>query len=98
MEDMFRMTAEENARRFYFDPDRARRRLEAIAKADPRLLVRNRSTVVRLSYPAFVNPELAKWLHRVNVPTLLVGVKTMASCRHHSPRLTGPAFRVQNWR
>ena len=44
----------------------------ALASADPRMLVRNRSTVVRLSYPHFVNPELAKWLHRVDVPTLLV--------------------------
>lgn len=72
MEDMFRMSAEENAQRFYFDSERVRRRLAALATADPRVLVRNRSTVVRLSYPGFVNPELGKWLHRVNVPTLLV--------------------------
>jgi pimeloyl-ACP methyl ester carboxylesterase len=72
MDDMFRMSAEENARRFYVDPDRVQRRLAALASADPRMLVRNRSTVVRLSYPRFVNPELAKWLHRVDVPTLLV--------------------------
>ena len=72
MEDMFRMSAEENARRFYFDPERVRRRLAALETADPRVLVRNRSTVVRLSYPGFVNPELGKWLHRVNLPTLLV--------------------------
>jgi pimeloyl-ACP methyl ester carboxylesterase len=71
-DDMFRMTAEENARRFYFDPERVRRRLELFDKADRRVLVRNRSTVVRLAYPDFVNPELAKWLHRVDVPTLLV--------------------------
>jgi pimeloyl-ACP methyl ester carboxylesterase len=72
MEDMFRMSAEENARRFYFDSDRVQRRLEGLAKSDPRVVVRNRSTVVRLSYPAFVNPELGKWLHRIDVPTLLV--------------------------
>lgn len=72
MQDMFRMSAEENARRFYFDPGRVQRRLAALKTADPGLLVRNRSTVVRLSYPSFVNPELGKWLHRVNVPTLLV--------------------------
>src|SRR4051812_48988208 len=70
--DMFRMSAEENARRFYFDPARVRRRLEALSSADPRTLVRNRSTVVRLAYPDFVDAELAKWLHRVDVPTLLV--------------------------
>jgi pimeloyl-ACP methyl ester carboxylesterase len=72
IDDMFRMSAEENARRFYFDPGRVRRRLERLASADPRILVRNRSTVVRLAYPHFVNPDLAKWLHRVNIPTLLI--------------------------
>lgn len=72
MDDMFRMSAEENAVRFYFDPQRAQRRLANLAHADPRVLVRNRSTVVRLSYPHFVNPELAKWLHRIDVPTLLI--------------------------
>src|SRR6185436_20045831 len=54
LDDMFRMSAEENARRFYFDPDRVRRRLEALASADPRVLVCNRATVVRLAYPGFV--------------------------------------------
>jgi pimeloyl-ACP methyl ester carboxylesterase len=72
IDDMFRMSAEDNARRFYHDPDRVRRRLEMLAAADPRILVRNRSTVVRLAYPNFANPELAKWLHRIDVPTLLV--------------------------
>jgi pimeloyl-ACP methyl ester carboxylesterase len=72
VDDMFRMTAEENARRFYVDQGRVQRRLEMLATADPRMLVRNRSTVVRLAYPDFVNPALAKWLHRVDVPTLLV--------------------------
>ena len=72
MDDIFRMSAEENARRFYFDPVRVRRRLELLASADPRMLVRNRSTVVRLAYPYFVDPQLGKWLHRVDVPTLLV--------------------------
>ena len=72
MEDVFRMSPEEHARRFYFDPDRVRRRLDAVAKADPRMLVRNRSTVVRLCYPDFINPELSKWLHRIDIPTLLI--------------------------
>jgi pimeloyl-ACP methyl ester carboxylesterase len=72
MDDMFPMSAEENAQRFYHDPEHVRRRLEGLAAADPRVLVRNRSTVVRLAYPNFVNPELAKWLHRIDVPTLLV--------------------------
>ena len=72
IDDVFRMTAEENARRFYFDPERVQARLQALARADARILVRNRSTVVRLAYPDFRNPDLAKWLHRIDVPTLLV--------------------------
>jgi pimeloyl-ACP methyl ester carboxylesterase len=72
LDDMFRMNAEENARRFYFDPTRVKRRLEALSAADPHLLLRNRSTVVRLAYPHFANPDLSKWLHRVNLPTLLI--------------------------
>jgi len=72
IDDLFRISAEENARRFYFDPERARRRVELLAKADPAVLVRNRSTVVRLAYPHFANPDLARWLHRIDVPTLLI--------------------------
>jgi pimeloyl-ACP methyl ester carboxylesterase len=72
MDDIFRMSAEDNARRFYFDPARAQRRLDNLKSADTRVLLRNRSTVVRLAYPHFVNPQLAKWLHRIDVPTLLI--------------------------
>jgi pimeloyl-ACP methyl ester carboxylesterase len=72
VDDMFRMSPEENAQRFYFAPDRVQRRLAALGSADPRVLLKNRATVVRLAYPSFVNLELAKWLHRVDVPTLLI--------------------------
>src|SRR5262249_43775488 len=59
-------------RRFYCEPARVQRRLENLAQADARILVRNRATVVRLAYPRFENPDLAKWLHRIDVPTLLL--------------------------
>ena len=37
------------------------------------LVAKNRATVTRLAYrPRFHNPHLAKWLHRIDVPTLLV--------------------------
>jgi len=72
MSDVFRMSAQENARRFYVDPERTKARLERLASADAQTLVRNRSTVVRLGYPRFLNPHLAKWLHRIDVPTLLL--------------------------
>lgn len=73
IDDIFRMPVEENLRRFYADPERAARRVGDMAKLDPMLFAKNRSTVTRLAYrPRFFNPGLAKWLHRITVPTLLV--------------------------
>lgn len=73
IDDIFRMPVDENLRRFYADPARAARRLTTLAKADPELIARNRAIVARLAYrPRFYNPSLAKWLHRIDVPTLLV--------------------------
>ncbi len=71
--DIFRMPVEENLRRFYADPKRASRRLGDLAKADMSIVAKNRATVMRLAYrPRFHNPALAKWLHRIDVPTLLL--------------------------
>jgi pimeloyl-ACP methyl ester carboxylesterase len=76
--DIFRMPDAENLRRFYADPERAARRLGDLAKAyanpaDMNLVAKNRATVMRLAYrPRFHNPGLAKWLHRIDVPTLLL--------------------------
>src|SRR5947199_31630 len=68
--DIFRMPVEENLRRFYADPQRADRRLADLAKADMNTAAKNRATVMRLAYrPRFHNPSLAKWLHRIDVPT-----------------------------
>jgi pimeloyl-ACP methyl ester carboxylesterase len=71
--DIFRMPVEENLRRFYADPERAARRLGDMASVDMNIVAKNRATVTRLAYrPRFHNPNLAKWLHRIGVPTLLV--------------------------
>jgi pimeloyl-ACP methyl ester carboxylesterase len=71
--DIFRMQVDENLRRFYADPVRAERRLGDLAKVDMEAVAKNRATVTRLAYrPRFYNPNLAKWLHRISVPTLLV--------------------------
>ena len=71
--DIFRMPVDENLRRFYADQERARRRLADMDKADMSLAAKNRATVTRLAYrPRFHNPGLAKWLHRIDVPTLLL--------------------------
>jgi pimeloyl-ACP methyl ester carboxylesterase len=71
--DVFRMPEEENLRRFYADPDRAARRLGDLDRADYRIVAKNRATVTRLAYrPRFHNPGLPQWLHRIDVPTLLL--------------------------
>jgi pimeloyl-ACP methyl ester carboxylesterase len=70
--DIFRMPDAENLRRFYADPERAARRLGDLTKADMNIVAKNRATVMRLAYPHFHNPGLAKWLHRIDVPTLLL--------------------------
>jgi pimeloyl-ACP methyl ester carboxylesterase len=73
IDDIFRMPVEENLRRFYADPARAARRLQDMAKIDMTIAAKNRLTVSRLAYrPRFYNPGLAKWLHRITVPTLLI--------------------------
>lgn len=71
--DTFRMPVEENMRRYYADQERASRRVGDMAKADMRLVAKNQATVTRLAYrPRFHNPDLGKWLHRIDVPTLLI--------------------------
>jgi pimeloyl-ACP methyl ester carboxylesterase len=73
IDDIFRMSVEENLRRFYADPERATRRLQDMAHIDMTIATRNRLTVSRLAYrPRFHSPSLAKWLHRITVPTLLI--------------------------
>jgi pimeloyl-ACP methyl ester carboxylesterase len=76
--DIFRMPDDENLRRYYADPQRAARRSADLARAlaDPAamaIVAKNRATVTRLAYRSrFHNPELKKWLHRIDVPTLLI--------------------------
>jgi len=71
--DIFRMPVEENLRRFYADQEHAARRVGDMSKVDPELAAKNRGTVTRLAYrPRFYNPDLGKWLHRIDVPTLLI--------------------------
>jgi pimeloyl-ACP methyl ester carboxylesterase len=73
IDDIFRMPDGENLRRFYADPERAARRLGDLVKADMSIVAKNRATVMRLAYrPRFHNPGLARWLHRIDVPTLLL--------------------------
>jgi pimeloyl-ACP methyl ester carboxylesterase len=72
--DPFLRTEEQRLRDFFFDPKKAD---EIIARAlRPEVedvVLKNRATVAKLSWqPRSHDPHLHKWLHRIDVPTLLI--------------------------
>jgi len=72
--DPFLCTDEQRLRDFFHDQDKAK---EVIARAlRPELedvALKNRTTVAKLTWqPRSHDPHLHKWLHRIDVPTLLV--------------------------
>ena len=72
--DPFLRTDEQRLRDFFYDQSKAG---EIIARAlRPELediALKNRTTVARLTWqPRAHDPHLAKWLHRIDVPTLLI--------------------------
>jgi pimeloyl-ACP methyl ester carboxylesterase len=70
-EDIFLWTPEESARNNYYDRSFAEARLAAPVDMD--LFLQNRAGAARLAWsPRLENPQLAQWLHRIDVPTLMV--------------------------
>jgi pimeloyl-ACP methyl ester carboxylesterase len=72
--DTFLVTEEQRLRGFFYDPKRAE---EMIARVlDPKhadMALRNQATVAKLVWqPRSHDPNLHKWLHRIDVPTLLI--------------------------
>ncbi len=72
--DLFICTPEEGLALMNHDLEAARVRHQAmVAEADPRMVYRNRVTTAKLCWqPRLFNPSLARWLHRVRLPTLLL--------------------------
>ena len=71
--EIFRWSPEETARRSCFDPALAEQRVRTAAGADPGIARQNRAAAMHLaSDPLLHNPQLPFWLHRVDVPALLV--------------------------
>ena len=51
----------------------AEERIRALPNADIDVFLQNRSAAARLAWsPRLHNPQLPTWLHRIDVPTLLV--------------------------
>src|SRR5215510_6840594 len=71
--DPFLLTDEQRIRAFFHDQSRAD---EMIARQQPELedvAMKNRVATAKLTWqPRGYDPHLAKWLHRIDVPTLLI--------------------------
>ncbi len=72
--DIFMWSQAELTRNLYFDANLAESLLKApVSEKDQDTFLRNRVTSAKLGWqPRLFNPHLSKWLHRVQLPTLIV--------------------------
>jgi pimeloyl-ACP methyl ester carboxylesterase len=73
IDDIFAWGPEEFARRQFHDPKLAADWQAAQAKLDIDIILQNRTGLARLAWnPRLHSPQLPQWLHRIDVPTLLI--------------------------
>lgn len=72
--DSFLVTDEARLRGFFHDPKKAEEMIARVLSAEAEdTTLKNRAIVARLSWqPRSHDPHLHKWLHRIDVPTLLI--------------------------
>lgn len=71
--DIFLWTQEEHARNSFFDQRLAEERMRGLENIDQDVMLQNRAAAARLGWsPRLHNPQLPRWLHRIDVPTLVV--------------------------
>jgi len=72
--DIFLLPPEEVVRRLFFDPKLAAARLaEPMTPEGLDMSLKNRHTTARLAWePRLYDPNLAKWLHRIDVPVKII--------------------------
>jgi pimeloyl-ACP methyl ester carboxylesterase len=72
--DTFLLTDEQRVRAMFFDQRRADDMIERLKRPEfEDIDLKNRTTTARLTWqPRGYDPHLQKWLHRIDVPTLLV--------------------------
>lgn len=72
--DLFIWTPEERARNLFVDQRLAEQRLALqLAEEQADIAIKNELATANLAWqPRFHDPQLRKWLHRIDVPTLLV--------------------------
>jgi pimeloyl-ACP methyl ester carboxylesterase len=72
-DDIFVWSADEFARRHFHQPALAESWQQEQARLEIDITLQNRTGLARLAWnPRLCNPQLVYWLHRINVPTLLV--------------------------
>jgi pimeloyl-ACP methyl ester carboxylesterase len=71
--DIFLWTADEFSRRQFYDETCAQEWRKATDLLDIDIVLQNRAALARLGWhPRLSNPQLPTWLHRIDVPTLLI--------------------------
>jgi pimeloyl-ACP methyl ester carboxylesterase len=71
--DIFLWDAETATRNQFYDQNLAEERIKALPQADLDVVLQNKATVARLAWsPRLHNPQLKYWLHRIDVPTLML--------------------------
>jgi pimeloyl-ACP methyl ester carboxylesterase len=72
--DSFMMSEEQRLREFFYDTKMAEDMVARVMHPDREdTVLKNRATVAKLSWqPRAHDPHLPKWLHRIDVPTLVV--------------------------
>jgi len=72
--DIFLWDAETRVRNTFFDPALAEARLAIEpSEEDADIALKNNFTTAKLAWhPRFYNPDLYKWLHRIDVPTMIL--------------------------
>lgn len=74
MGDIFMWNEEERARNTFYDQALAEQRLGAnLSEEEKDIQLQNFFTTGKLSWnPRFHNPDLIKWLHRIQIPTMII--------------------------
>ena len=72
--DAFLRSDEQRLRDFFYDQSKAREMIGRVLRPELEdVTLKNRTTVAKLTWqPRSHDPHLAKWLHRIDVPTLLI--------------------------
>ncbi len=71
--DIFLWDAETATRAQFYDQKLAEERVKLLPQADLDIVLQNKAAVARLAWsPRLHNPQLKYWLHRIDVPSLLI--------------------------